>query len=252
MGLVIMKMISNATPFLFSCEKTIQFKGRRECFVICVAFVMRVERPKGEGERKKGRRTSEELGNWRLVSPSQQQELMLYLGVQSWEPVSFSGTCPSSFSVEWPTTWKRMSVLQVNWFKCQPHLKDTFTGISCLMFDRTMGPFGLVKFGPKLLIASSLLPAPLILHLHSNNNIFSSNTSGAWADIKNPLEHLLKHDSLWKTGSRNSSFGWAPGAAAAAAAPAQGPQLGNCWASKIQNLHFSLMAPQLILGSEGS
>lgn len=54
MGLVITKMISNAVLFLFSCEKTIQFKGRRECFVICVAFVMRVERPKwGGGDKRK-------------------------------------------------------------------------------------------------------------------------------------------------------------------------------------------------------
>ena len=61
MGLVITKMISNSVLFLFSCEKTIQFKGRRECFVICVAFVMRVERPKGGGETKE-RTTIEELG----------------------------------------------------------------------------------------------------------------------------------------------------------------------------------------------
>lgn len=60
MGLVIMKMISNATPFLFSCEKTIQFKGRRECFVICVAFVMRVERLKGEKKKEKQSRSWEE------------------------------------------------------------------------------------------------------------------------------------------------------------------------------------------------
>lgn len=52
MGLVIMKMISNVIQFLFSCKKTNWFKGRRECFVICVAFVMRVERPKGEQKGK--------------------------------------------------------------------------------------------------------------------------------------------------------------------------------------------------------
>lgn len=47
MGLVIMKTISNVIQFLFSCKKTNRFRGRRECLVICVTFVMRVERPKG-------------------------------------------------------------------------------------------------------------------------------------------------------------------------------------------------------------
>lgn len=93
MGLVIMKMISNVIQFLFSCKKTNWFKWRRECFVICVAFVMRMERPKGEWKGK-------QANSWQEGSKMGEKPK------QGWKSTAWSCCAPSLGPQQASSIWE--------------------------------------------------------------------------------------------------------------------------------------------------
>lgn len=93
MELVIMKMISNVIQFLFSCKKTNRFRERRECLVICVAFVMRIGRPKGEWKGK-------QANSWQVGSEMGEKPQ------QGWKCTVWSCCAPSLGPQQAPSIWQ--------------------------------------------------------------------------------------------------------------------------------------------------